>query len=570
MKKIEKFIINEELYRLLERVETRNFFSGLLWALELFILNVSSLPETISHIKMSELYDEYLDAFNSKVFDFESSKKKILDCGFLFILDTLDIPVLKEPTETPDKEDVLFISKILRKLYIKNIHFINYTDISDYILKIFNELIQYSKFEIINSLLTRIIEIIGCVKLHKIEVKDLHYYLKLSVFDANTEMQKKLNINIYLMGEDVYGLLESQKTNLRLNINIYHKNTILDKTSLCVLWQSNTYSITDNEKEQFDYIFSSNQIESLFSQLCGDFNCYDEFGKAYFTITKEMNEYNVSNADTVILGPSYVQTGINKECINSNVVKLGTQGQDIYTSYQFLKKLFYKNSAFKKCIFVVGYWTFFADYSYSNNPTLTRRIETYINTLTNDLHNYNEKFVPDFYDMLTWESRYFVLLTYCFDIVLMKDYVYENHFDHRKELLNFGKRDFSKESQSTKHDLYKNSSDRVKKMLRYKNTHEENLNIFNNIIELLKSHSTELFIVLTPLSKGYLEFLDTEVKANFDEVIASKLKEYTFIDMNKLDVSPFFKEDFSDPEHLNKSGVIKFTKYINEIIEGNF
>lgn len=573
MKNLEKFIINEELKLLLYRIQSRDQFSGLLWALELFEEQTNSLIETEILKKFYNYKNKCFETYKKDNISFEEIKKQILGYIFNLFLETLFFSPREKSFSLLEKEDIFILSELLYRI---NIEFkkIEFYSIADTLIKRLDNLKQFSNFEIINTLIENLQRNINnyCNKQQSLE--DFCYNIQLDLFNTQMKLSEKLTINVYLVGEDKYSIIENQdKIKKNLHGYIFNNNINLNSEHVNLLWiTENDYNLSDFKDLVFDKIFYPNEIEKILNLIYNNKQKHDLMQMFYFSLYRELNLYLDKVVETIVIGSSYARWGILKNIANFDFIKLTSPSQDMYTSYSFLK-YFLENSKksqhIKRCILPVGHWIFSRDLSLSANQRQIEHIKTYIYTILGSTHNFIQKFVPDFYTSISYKNNFIAPppLKYCFDITQLQNKVYcdllpiNEEFNYIEKFTDYENWNFFDKVNEAKSAML-----RLTNLQKYRDTYIENINIFENLINLLNEYNIELILLLTPLSETYFEVLDNDLKNDYENIIDSNSSKYRYIDMNKISGLKFTDSDFFDCHHLNKQGATKLTSYLNKII----
>lgn len=221
MKKLEKILFNDELRLLLERVESRNHFSGVLWSLELFLNNTSMFSQLELYQKMEKLYNNHLNDAKQGNCNLESAKKDTSNLALFYFFKTLNIPSLGTGKSEPDKEDILILSELLSKIYSDLRNMPDFCNVAQITVRLIGALNPYFSIGVISDFIAEIEMIFDDILEETFDVFEFHYNLRLSLFELRNRISKMKVVNIYLLGEDKYGLLESQRKNAKNSIYIY-------------------------------------------------------------------------------------------------------------------------------------------------------------------------------------------------------------------------------------------------------------------------------------------------------------------------------------------------------------
>lgn len=249
------------------------------------------------------------------------------------------------------------------------------------------------------------------------------------------------------------------------------------------------------------------------------------------------------NIDAIITGLSYAETGIDTEFLEFDALNLALSSQDLYYDYNLLEYLFdsekIKDKA--KCLIInLAYYSFDFDISTTFERFRTHRYYS----LTGDTHNYKDelmvkllskkyhsKWTPNDYRKMTEIKRNTVIDDNC--IEKGKKYAeYHSKISNKKAL-------------------------------------SENIQIFERILELSRHHKVKPIVMVFPVSKYYYPYYDSNKIKRFYENINSFKDRYDFEILDYFDSELFELTDFWDDSHLNKNGIKKIAKIINEKIKGD-
>lgn len=288
--------------------------------------------------------------------------------------------------------------------------------------------------------------------------------------------------------------------------------------------------------------------------------------------------------DGVILGISHALLGINPAYLSGNWRNLAVSGEDLYYHYKTLEK-------YADCYSdMIGHLKYVVidmyDYTIFNYDTsLTKNILEYWSGggYAEDLHhftenkNYSDNHIEEmkkagFYTSIVGEKD-FQFAEQLFDMDII-----ENNIDHINNThVGIGFRDYPLLSRLDKIieeeplfpcDLFYMGEER------YPETIEENKEILNKLINLLKSINPKIkiYFILMPrydrLEK-YHEFLLNSYKKEFENIMDDVLREdncyyFNFKQCGEINSNRYF---FWDAAHLNYMGAIAFTGMLDDRIK---
>lgn len=269
-----------------------------------------------------------------------------------------------------------------------------------------------------------------------------------------------------------------------------------------------------------------------------------------------------SNIDTIVLGNSYMQFGVNAENVRG-MVNLALQSQDLYYNYLLFKRCMIHRSV-KKVIIGMPYYYMFSDLSFADSNEL-QRINNVYYPIFNDLHN----------SILLWGGRT-VNFSNILDVgKIANDFIeklscksYFNTHRTREELRVEIWADKRKRwqdlSDDEKYVCGKYRAESHNKILRYAYTFSENLDILVRMIDQMKYNKVDFLFIAPPVSNYYAMYIDKRFKMYTYEIVNTLNISEKFIDL--WQDKRFINDDFVDTDHLNKRGAEKFTRIILEKI----
>lgn len=280
-----------------------------------------------------------------------------------------------------------------------------------------------------------------------------------------------------------------------------------------------------------------------------------------------LNRLNIVDCfQNVILGSSYMAFGIEK-LEDTNLLALPSQ--DVYYSFEILKKYLYSAQRQKKCNRVVlggGYYLLYHDLSKAKSETECNRIYDIYYPLLNDIHNMDEKLFENA------EKRYDLLNKIYRKIINWKfkqnSVTYFSDFRKRE---NYATRTWGDKDRNwfelTKTDRLGAAVERVnvhEKLLKYDITCEENKSIVRNMKEYCRQRNIKFYTLCAPMTCEYRNMMSDDYLRK-----AKELKEFLsensdmFIDYNGGEFG-FETNDFIDSDHLSYSGALKLTYLIKK------
>ena len=101
------------------------------------------------------------------------------------------------------------------------------------------------------------------------------------------------------------------------------------------------------------------------------------------------------------------------------------------------------------------------------------------------------------------------------------------------------------------------------KAIRYKDSYKENIQILNSFVSFCNRRNVIVYLISFPSTRFYQKYLLKEYKESYISALNSIDDKIQFIDFNDLDM--FDDKDFLDMDHLEKSGAIKVSEFINNL-----
>lgn len=265
-------------------------------------------------------------------------------------------------------------------------------------------------------------------------------------------------------------------------------------------------------------------------------------------------------------------TGIKEKKLNRNTVKLALSSQDLYYSYKIAKEVIKDNSNIKECIIGLGYYLVNHDLSRGKSDYSTGLVKNTYYPILKDSHNLK---VVEKVEMKTLENYIEDdLLGNIFNLNYLQDIfiklIYQNNDEYfnsintrEKNSALRGKKlsEFTEEEKVQIGEFRANQHNDLKKHNQTKIEYEKILNEFS---EFLNSKNIKTTILILPTTKYYSKYLNKDYKKQFYEVVGNIKKNLDFeiIDLYESDI--LNEDNFIDVDHINESGAIKITNYLNE------
>lgn len=257
--------------------------------------------------------------------------------------------------------------------------------------------------------------------------------------------------------------------------------------------------------------------------------------------------------DTLFVGSSYAVYGIISD-FWSYSLNLGGISQDFYYAKKIIENI---HSKTKRVVIICGYYTPYIDLS-SQKKERENLVGSVYWPVFRDSHNWND---PS--DNAHWHKqyRYPVWLRRICERKLYQ-YFYRSNawFDDVVRR----KGDFSLLPDELRENLVVERTNVHNKHLKYKASFEENKDIVKCIKEITDKRGMELFIVIPPFTREYLDRIDARYIKDSDTFYRVTNTYDGYIDCNKI--VGYTNDFFVDADHLNDKGAAQFTKDLKWIL----
>ena len=111
---------------------------------------------------------------------------------------------------------------------------------------------------------------------------------------------------------------------------------------------------------------------------------------------------------------------------------------------------------------------------------------------------------------------------------------------------------------------------RLHESLRKQSNSKEILQHFREALSELNRRNIRIFFIATPVFKTYYEHLNPELEKENQRITENLCKEYNAVYRDFSRDPRFEKKDFSDNDHLNRYGAIKFSRILEEEVLSGF
>jgi len=258
-------------------------------------------------------------------------------------------------------------------------------------------------------------------------------------------------------------------------------------------------------------------------------------------------EANSDSIETLILGSSHAQFGINPEYISHTALNFANVSQTIDIDYELLNHLEPKLPNLKYVILRLSYATLYEQLALSNESW---RLKEY-----------------NIYSTLRLDTK----VKHQFEILSVKlntnvDRIVEFYVNDTY-VLNATEKGWGIEANSKDAKDLEVTGIAVAKKHTIADTslYAENVDYLNKIISKCKDENIKVLLVTTPTYQSYISNLDPqqlESTITIGEQMGVKYDNCNYY--NLLNSPKFTKQDFFDGDHLNEKGAKKLTEFLNQ------
>ena len=258
---------------------------------------------------------------------------------------------------------------------------------------------------------------------------------------------------------------------------------------------------------------------------------------------------NSNTIETLILGSSHVQYGINPKYLSLKALNFANVSQTIDIDYRLLNHLEPKLPNLKNVIVRLSYTTLYEQLAISNESWRLKEYNIY-STLNLDTK------VKHQFEILSVKLNANIYR-------IFEYYIYDTYELNATEN-GWGIEANSKYSK----DLQKTGIATAKKhTIADKSLYAENVDYLNRIIKKCQDNGIRVLLVTTPTYSSYRSNLDTEQLESTIKIGEQMEIKYDNCNYyNLLNSSRFTEHDFFDGDHLNEIGAKKLTSYINKMM----
>lgn len=360
--------------------------------------------------------------------------------------------------------------------------------------------------------------------------------------------------------------LELLKKFVKSNVNIIEVNCIEELKSEDFLIVSNKYNNYEELAKKIPNIF-------LWENICNDVYNYsvDRYMSNYdfYHLKYSLKKALKPEIQSIVVGSSYALFGIEESVLSTPCVNLALPSQDIYYACLIGRNIISQNSNIKKIFIGTGYYSFHSDLSRCKQRNELIRITDSYYPIFGDKHNCTE--LPTSEEPNLYEHEIFDMKQ-IFDIFCNKffDEFNGRYFTDSRDRFqlktafrgNLNTRWFELD------DVLKEESAQIRtishnKAINYVDSYKENIETLNSFISFCNRRNVIVYLISFPSTLFYQRYLLKEYKESYMLALNLINDKIQFIDFNTLDM--FEDKDFVDMDHLDKSGAIKVSEYINNL-----
>lgn len=278
-----------------------------------------------------------------------------------------------------------------------------------------------------------------------------------------------------------------------------------------------------------------------------------------------------SKVEGMVFGLSYGAMAIVPKYLNFNCYNFCRGSQDLYYTLAQIKyiKEKYKNKISDLKYIILDMYT----YTYFNyDVSLTKNSFDFIyyNGFDDDTHNlskninYSDEIVNTVTLELTSKEKDTFEKVFKKDLIIRKD---DRYYYNEEEISNI-----IDEEEINRYYISPLGHSSIEGNL-FSETETENIKIFEEILKEISdiNSNIKIYLVLIPrykLKEEKMEKIESRWKNRFYDVINNARKKYKFdiLDMKKIEKISGVRENYSDLEHLNYNGAVKFSKMLCDSI----
>lgn len=308
------------------------------------------------------------------------------------------------------------------------------------------------------------------------------------------------------------------------------------------------------------------EYEKIYDKIEANISRELRYNHDYYYLKTALTYVAKPNITTLISGSSYGVFGIDISMLE-NAVNLASISQDLYYSTRLIYSACKVNKNIKNIVLCVGYYYFHSDLSKTQNEDELLRISKVYKPLLNDTHNC--VLVPPKQNIL-YESDLFDIHGILEEQA--KDEYRKGFFHCDRPRKVYATKEWEDKTKNwndlsidEKKQAARKRAENHNRSIKRESSLAENILHFQKLLCFCQDRNINLWVVVTPGTSYYIDYLLPDFKAVFYEVINSTDGMVRLLDL--ANETSFKDEDFNDTDHLNDNGARKLTAYIGELLE---
>ena len=272
-----------------------------------------------------------------------------------------------------------------------------------------------------------------------------------------------------------------------------------------------------------------------------------------FCIKKSFLEKNLNEINTLILGSSHSQNGINPAFLDKKTSNLAMGGQPMSIDYYLLDKYIDKMPHLTTVFLEITTFRFYNDLNLSDWNTHIYSI----------LYNINYKVEP-----FSLKNYLFVYSDYPYFSKIFLTYCNPYSYKYKKNEFGFVTNDFNDKFEELKFDSVKiNKTFVMGNIFDNQNLFSINESFLIKSIKRCVDKGIRVVLISPPVYKTYFNHIPANKKKEVDSLVCNIVNEYRLKYYDYSCDSRFNIYDFKNDSHLNSAGAEKLSKIINQDIK---
>ena len=354
-----------------------------------------------------------------------------------------------------------------------------------------------------------------------------------------------------------------------VSLLIKEKNTVKPFLSLDPICIEDIIIVSKEDRSTSDVNFMSFIVicyEEYFENISNNIIQEFQYNYDYYYLKNALAHASSAQCDTIITGSSYARYGIDENML-SHEVNMSLPSQDLYYSLKGIYQVCAQNKNIRNIVLCCGYYYFHSDMSRTTNSYEIQRLPKVYKQIFDDIHNC--PLLPPKCEIL-YQSEIFDIQN-VLDIFTTAEY--EKHYFHRdnprKKSASIEWEDKTKEwiqlSDDEKYLAGQRRADQHNTSKKHTLSFVENSHLFNELSVYCQKNNINLLVVVTPVTKYYLNTLYSDFKDSFYQVLNESDGVIHLLDL--IDNIFFEENDFNDTDHLSDIGASKMTQLILDTLQ---